>query len=82
MKSFKETIKELHVECFQAVEGYAALEYLKNNWRYLIYIPYLPAFHTPGWLIRYIFGPYNLEWLEMFLGDFSVGITVAAAVVP
>jgi hypothetical protein len=30
------------------------------------YFPFFPAFHRPGWLLRYIVGPYDWEWFEMF----------------
>ena len=81
-RKIKEAAKEIHVECFQAVEGYVVLDYFKNNWRHFFHIPYLPAFHTPGWMLRYVFGPYDSKWVEIFLGDFAAGVTVAATAVP
>ena len=45
-----------------------------------IHIPYFPSFHRPGWLLRYVVGPYNNEWQEMFIGDVWAGLTVGKIV--
>ena len=35
----------------------------REIWNY-VHIPYIPALHNPGWLLRYIVGPYNKEYFE------------------
>lgn len=47
-----------------------------------IHLPYFPAFHRPGWLFRYIIGPYDKEIAQMFVSDFVAGLTVAMTLVP
>ena len=36
----------------------------KNEVFRFIHIPYFPAFHRPGWLLRYIVGPYDKSYFE------------------
>ena len=31
-----------------------------------IHIPYIPALHRPGWLLRYIVGPYDKLYFERY----------------
>lgn len=38
--------------------------------------------HRPGWLLRYILGPYNREWAESLYWDFVSGITVGLILIP
>jgi hypothetical protein len=33
-------------------------------------------------MLRYILGPYDEEWVEIIMGDFAAGITVAATALP
>lgn len=47
-----------------------------------IYVPYLPAFHRPGWLLRYAVGPYDATWVENAISDVWAGITVAMLLIP
>ena len=47
-----------------------------------IHVPYFPAFHRPGWLMRYVVGPFNDEWLEMLFADFGAGLTVGLTLIP
>jgi hypothetical protein len=47
-----------------------------------IHIPYLPAFHSPGWLLRYLIGPYDAVWLDNFLSDAGAGLTVGLTLIP
>ena len=47
-----------------------------------IYIPYVPALHSPGWLLRYIVGPFNQNWAERLVGDTVAGLTVAFLLIP
>jgi len=53
--------------------------YFTENW---IHIPYFPAFHRPGWLLRYIVGPFDGKWVEGIFADFWAGITVALTLIP
>ena len=36
-----------------------------------IHVPYFPAFHRPGWLMRYVLGPYNQDWVLSLLAGSS-----------
>lgn len=56
--------------------------YLKATAISFIHIPYLPSFHSPGWLLRYIVGPYNGAWLESFISDFGAGLIVGLLLIP
>jgi len=78
----KEAVDEIRAECFQFEEGHQVVDYLTSNWRNFYHIPYLPAFHSPGWMLRYILGPYDDQWFEMLLGDLGAGITVSATALP
>jgi hypothetical protein len=72
---------ELRVECiptFSREQAGEALEFAKKN----LFVPYLPAFWSPGWLTRYALGPFNQEWLDNFVGDFAAGITVSLTLIP
>jgi len=53
--------------------------YFKDNW---FHIPYFPAFHRPGWLLKYAVGPYNDKWAESLFSDFWAGVTVALTLIP
>jgi len=47
-----------------------------------IHVPFFPAFHRPGWLLRYAVGPYDAFWRESVLADLWAGITVALLLIP
>jgi hypothetical protein len=51
---------------------------LSNFW----HTPYFPAFHRPGWLLRYIVGPFDDNYWESFINDIAAGITVAMTLIP
>jgi hypothetical protein len=55
---------------------------LKEHVLSFVHVPYLPAFHSPGWLTRYLVGPYDSRWLESFAGDLSAGLTVGLTLIP
>ena len=82
VKQGKEVVDEIRNELLPVGEGYEVIDYVKNNWRNFYHIPYLPAFHSPGWMLRYILGPYDDVWIETLLGDISAGVTVAATALP
>ena len=46
------------------------------------HIPYFPAFHRPGWLLRYLVGPFNKKLLNSLVADFCAGLTVALTLIP
>lgn len=46
------------------------------------HIPYFPAFHRPGWLLRYLVGPFNKQLLNSLVADFCAGLTVALTLIP
>jgi MFS superfamily sulfate permease-like transporter len=48
----------------------------------LIHIPYLPAIHQPGWMMRYGLGPFDKEWTEMMIADCQAGLTVTMTLIP
>ena len=78
----KDLVDEIKAECFRVDEGQQLVECVQNKWRSCYHIPYLPAFHSPGWMLRYILGPYDEEWVELLMGDFGAGVTVAATALP
>ena len=47
-----------------------------------LHIPYLPLFHRPGWLMRYMVGPHDQELMNMLFADFVAGLTIALTYVP
>lgn len=72
---------ELIVECVPS----CGISSASNVWeavRNSFYFPYLPAFHRPGWLLRYIVGPYDAIWAENLYADIWAGITVAMLLIP
>ena len=86
-----EQTKEEYVQCFDELKYECTpevkpLDYYsdltKQTVRAWIHIPYLPAFHRPGWLLRYICGPYDGEWLASLIADFCAGLTVALTLIP
>ena len=85
-KGFVQDIKDFAVDFYtEVVPGKpteADQKYYYQLARSWIHIPYFPSLHRPGWLLRYILGPYNLEWVETILGDLGAGITVALTLVP
>ena len=38
--------------------------------------------YRPGWLVRYIVGPYDYVWLDSLVSDILAGITVALTLIP
>jgi hypothetical protein len=50
-----------------------------KNW---IHVPYLPAFHQPGWLLRYAVGPHDSDLFIMLYADIAAGITVSLTLIP
>jgi hypothetical protein len=46
------------------------------------YVPHLPAFHRPGWLVKIAVGPYDVEWMDAFFADITAGLTVAMTLIP
>eukprot|EP01041_Mallomonas_annulata_P006682 gene6682-13537_t len=48
----------------------------------LIYRPYVPAFHRPGWFKNYIVGPHTPELLESLFSDLWAGVIVALTLLP
>ncbi len=74
--------KEIQAECYQTFEIYEIAAYLRANWLNFFHIPFVPAFHRPGWFSRYIIGPHNGALFESFFGDFWAGVTVALTLIP
>jgi len=42
----------------------------------------LPSIKNPGWLLRYILGPYNREYFDLLISDLIAGITLGIILVP
>jgi len=74
--------KEIYFETKPSATSHDVVDKISNNYKYFIHIPYFPAFHAPGWLLRYIFGPYDYEYLESLLSDIGAGITVGLTLIP
>ena len=53
----KKFAREIKTECLDIFQCREVIEYFKVNWANFIHVPYLPAFHRPGWLLRYMLGP-------------------------
>jgi hypothetical protein len=81
-KSTADLAKEIQVECFEQLEVYESLQFLKDNWSKFIFIPYLPAFHRPGWMVRYVVGPHTPQLMMNLMYDCIAGITVALTLIP
>lgn len=74
--------KDVQTECFSPSGGTDALAFLKANFVNFIHIPYFPAFHRPGWMLRYIVGPHTVELMSNLFSDFWAGVTVALTLIP
>lgn len=81
-KDNKKFAKELKTECYEVFDVYESIRFLRENWANSIFIPYVPAFHKPGWLLRYAVGPHNSELFQCFISDFFAGLTVALTLIP
>ena len=47
-----------------------------------VHVPYIPALHSPGWLLRYIIGPHDTALITNIVNDVGAGITVAVTLIP
>jgi hypothetical protein len=81
-KSGVELAKEIQVECFEELEIYESLKFIKDNWWKWIYVPYFPMCHRPGWFLRYVVGPHTGNLMLMMFSDFVAGVTVALTLIP
>lgn len=81
---FLEIIEDIKTEFFRPKEGafMANLITLKDQILSFIHIPFLPAFHSPGWLLRYIVGPHDRDWIESIVADIGAGLTVGLTLIP
>lgn len=80
----KSFLGELYDECLPSTVLFSP-SYWKSNTKSILswlHVPYLPSLHSPGWLTRYIVGPYDGDWFEGIFSDFWAGITVALTLVP
>lgn len=81
-----EFLKEFRQEALPPKSWFQAQIVSKNNfWEIVkpwIHIPYFPAFHQPGWLLKYAVGPYDQTWIESIISDVLAGITVGLTLVP
>lgn len=64
--------EEIKDECTPSIKPTSYYQDLaKNTFREWVHIPYFPAFHRPGWLLRYIFGPYDTDWISLFVAGMA-----------
>ncbi len=58
-------------------------DFVKNHKiRDFINTPYMPGLHQPGWMLRYLLGPYDVDWAEGLISDSQAGLTVVMTLVP
>ena len=72
--------KNLKLEATDALLGMPATvaSMVKN-----IHVPYFPIVMGPfPWLLNYVRPPYNKSKLDMFIADFSAGLTIGLTLVP
>lgn len=74
--------KDVKAECFNTEGGADAVRFIKANFMSFVHIPYFPAFHRPGWMLRYIVGPHTVELMSNLFSDFWAGVTVALTLIP
>lgn len=79
-------LQEVKEECYPSdylqAPSEGLLERIRSTFFTFIHIPYFPAFHRPGWLLRYIVGPHDWNLWFLFLSDFRAGLTVALFLIP
>ena len=46
------------------------------------HVPFFPFLHRPGWLLRYILGPFDGDYFESLVFDITAGITVSLLLIP
>eukprot|EP01041_Mallomonas_annulata_P005306 gene5306-10616_t len=86
VKACSETLiefaEEIKTEC--SPNFLRSIDYHKigNTLLGMVYVPYLPPFHRPGWLTAYVMGPYTGDLLESFISDIWAGIIVALTLLP
>lgn len=74
--------KDIQTECFNPAGANIAVNFVKANFWNFVHIPYFPAFHRPGWMLRYITGPHTVELMSNLFVDFWAGVTVALTLIP
>lgn len=74
--------KDVQTECFNPAGANVAVDFVKANFWNFVHIPYFPAFHRPGWMLRYITGPHTVELMSNLFVDFWAGVTVALTLIP
>ena len=83
--SLSQEIRHHCVPDFSKAGSFFTKEAVYNGYKTVrgaIHVPFFPAFHRPGWLLRYVVGPYDAFWRESVLADFWAGITVALLLIP
>lgn len=81
---FLQIIEDIKAEFFRPKDGEikANLIAVKDHILSFIHIPFLPAFHSPGWLLRYIVGPHDRDWVDSIVADIGAGLTVGLTLIP
>jgi len=67
---------EIQHECIPSNVG-TLLPFLRQ----IFHIPFLPLLNRPGWLVKYVYGPYD-NFYSNLSNDFFSGMTVAITLVP
>ena len=81
IENFEELTDEFAEFCIPS-KNYLFFIKIATFIRSWIHIPYFPAFHQPGWLVYYIFGPYDANYFDCLISDIWAGITVGLTLIP
>lgn len=84
-EKIEDGVTELVTEVYEECNPLSYLNANANqsfNIKQYIHIPYLPALHRPGWMVRYILGPYDEWWAESLVADIQAGLTVLMTLIP
>ena len=77
-QAWKDFFSEIKSECSPPKDARINPIELVSWWQN----PYFPAFHSPGWLLKYVVGPHTPELGQSFFEDIAAGITVSMTLVP
>ena len=75
------TVKEVQEEC-NCLSLYQNDFLSTFSFKNFIHLPFLPPLQQPGWLLEYLLGPFDHQWIDNIYSDFQAGITVLLTLVP
>jgi hypothetical protein len=73
--------KEIKEEC-NCVALYKRDFVTTFSFKHFMHIPFLPPLQQPGWLLEYLLGPFDHQWLENIYTDSQAALTVLLTLVP